>query len=444
MLKNHTKKTSINRYEQALVCKINRINQQEKRELFTQLKNHYHKSKQVSHRAILHILFGDSLFLQPLFPPLIGPGIVNTGKPLRFVVPKSRIEKIRKDCKKFGSKFFIRFLRNSVSQKKNQNQLLNVSINERKFKVQTNKPIEMDLKLFDREENFLIFDAFTIIDELVIVFQHMNKVELTRIINSVKKRKTISANDILKYYNDIQSQSQNENENESAKDKENANKSKSNNNEKFTNDIISLSCPISKKPIKVPVRTLKCKHRQCFDLIQYAKYAERTKNWRCPICKMQIKFSDLIVDGYVQGLIELEAKDQCQEFQIFPNGEWKKLSKSQLEDLHQINSLFQKNCKINNRKRCHNKTEYSSKRKHLKNIKYYSDENLKSNMNVLNLNRINSIQNVIIKKNHDLIQREPQKLFFKVPRSIKPSLSQTKHPLPVIHCTNNLNDLLKI
>ncbi|KAJ3441318.1 zinc finger miz domain-containing protein [Anaeramoeba flamelloides] len=440
-----TPTTTVDRFKKALLCKINNISQLQKRELFTQLKNHYHKSKRVSYRAILHILFGDSLFFQPLFPPLIGPGIVNTEKSLQFVVPKERIEKIRNDCKKFGSKFFIRFLRNSVSQKKNQNQLLNVTVNERKFKVQTNKPIEMDLKLFDQEENFIKFDAFTVVDEIVIVFQHMKQVELTRIIRSIKERKTVSSKDILKCYNEIHSRNENENVNLSEKENMNKNESKTTQKKKKKkDDIISLNCPISKKPINVPVRTLKCKHRQCFDLIQYAKYAERTKNWRCPICKIPIKFSDLVVDGYVQNLIELEGKNQFQEFQIFPNGEWKKLSKVQLQDLHQINSLFQKNCRTNNRKRSFNKTDNFTKLKNFKNMNFYSDHNLKSDLDFINLKKRKNAQNVNNKKIDYLTKSGTNKFLFKVPRNTKSYLFQKNKSVPNIHLNNNKHkDFLK-
>ncbi|KAJ6226082.1 tonalli [Anaeramoeba flamelloides] len=89
----------------------------------------------------------------------------------------------------------------------------------------------------------------------------------------------------------------------------------------FLSDTISLKCPLSRKRIKIPSRTIKCKHLQCFDLTQFIKFAEFSKKWVCPCCNIKIKLNELIIDGFVQEIISKCNKNH-EEVTVFPDGSW--------------------------------------------------------------------------------------------------------------------------
>ncbi|KAJ3445433.1 tonalli isoform b [Anaeramoeba flamelloides] len=89
----------------------------------------------------------------------------------------------------------------------------------------------------------------------------------------------------------------------------------------FLSDTISLKCPLSRKRIKIPSRTIKCKHLQCFDLTQFIKFAEFSKKWVCPCCNIKIKLNELIIDGFFQEIISMCNKTH-EEVTVFPDGNW--------------------------------------------------------------------------------------------------------------------------
>ncbi|KAJ3443199.1 zinc finger miz domain-containing protein [Anaeramoeba flamelloides] len=347
MIHNNQKK---NDPEETLDSKINKIRDPTKRSLFNKLKTHYHENKNVSHQTILRILFGDSLLLRPQYPPLIGPGIVGETKPLRFVVPRTRIEKIKRNFEKTPSKFCLRFLSNSEEsedkEKKDQecDRKILVNINNVSFKLMMNKPFQIDLSLFNKETNELTFLALSAMEDTVIVLQHMYQVDVNWIVNTVKLNKTVYSGRNFKemkkliYSSDCNSSNKlthkNTNTNTNINRERNSNNSKRtlrvNNKRKDPNEIIekmgeneiiSLKCPFTKKKINVPARGVGCKHMQCFDLSNFLKNAEVTKKWICPECKQQITLQNLIVDGLIERILK-ESKNENEHYKLYPNGQW--------------------------------------------------------------------------------------------------------------------------
>ena len=58
----------------------------------------------------------------------------------------------------------------------------------------------------------------------------------------------------------------------------------------------AVCCPISRKVMRVPVRSLKCTHNQCCDLKALLKTSDNNGRLTCPVCRMDIGFQDLAVD----------------------------------------------------------------------------------------------------------------------------------------------------
>ncbi|KAJ3440484.1 tonalli isoform b [Anaeramoeba flamelloides] len=340
MFQNKSRK---NYFEESLNCKISKLNDPIKRSLFNKLKAHYHQNKKVSYQAIVHILFGDSLLLRPKYPPLIGPGVVNNKKSLRFVVPKERIDKIKGNFENQNSKFCLRFLSNLGNRKgkgkDDHNNKILVTINKVSFQLSMYKPFQIDLSLFNQETNELTFVAQSSIEDTVIVLQHMCQIEISNIVNVVKSKKRVNSNLYSQEMEKLLFSSSN-----------------------TKNEIISFKCPLSKKRISVPARGLKCKHLQCFDLGAFIRHAEMTKKWVCPCCSQPITLQDLVVDGLVEKILAKSPtpspeKAQIKKPQIYQFGEWKHILTHNIQNFEKLNLSFQKNfSNIQVRKRIFQKT----------------------------------------------------------------------------------------
>ncbi|KAL1204650.1 E4 SUMO-protein ligase PIAL1 [Cardamine amara subsp. amara] len=67
---------------------------------------------------------------------------------------------------------------------------------------------------------------------------------------------------------------------------------------------ISLSCPISRSRIKLPVKGHVCKHLQCFDYWNYVNINTRIPSWRCPHCNQSVCYTDIRVDQNMIKILE--------------------------------------------------------------------------------------------------------------------------------------------
>ncbi|KAJ6240791.1 suppressor of variegation 2-10 [Anaeramoeba flamelloides] len=287
---NKTNNTRMEKCERFLNSKIEKLQKNEKRKLYQHLKEYYHQRKNVCYQTITKILFGDSLFLRPQHPPMIGPGIVSDHKSLQFIVPKKRVQQIRNENTLLQSHFMLRFLKNepqhaeeSESRNDQKTIFINFTINDEQFRHPIEKPFEIDLRLLNQEKNYLNFQFNDYDFQLVIVFQHMCKIEQQA---EQKKR-----SNLMKIHKNFQ--------------------------------IVSVKCPLSNTKIKIPTRSKKCFHLQCFDLCSFLLNAEKTKKWCCPICNKQAKLEDLYIDGYLKKIYKTKGLNLESKIQIFNDGKYK-------------------------------------------------------------------------------------------------------------------------
>jgi hypothetical protein len=69
---------------------------------------------------------------------------------------------------------------------------------------------------------------------------------------------------------------------------------------------LQLKDPLSFCRIQIPVKTVKCKHVQCFDLSTFVQYCERNGIWYCPVCpsKPGLSIDDVYIDQFFLSVIE--------------------------------------------------------------------------------------------------------------------------------------------
>ncbi|KNC96944.1 uncharacterized protein SPPG_09495 [Spizellomyces punctatus DAOM BR117] len=85
------------------------------------------------------------------------------------------------------------------------------------------------------------------------------------------------------------------------------------------NQIITFKCPLTLVRIKVPVKSKKCRHRQCFDCEAFLTLNQNPgSKWKCPVCGKPVDPGDLLVDAPFACLLSKYANaDRCI---ILPNG----------------------------------------------------------------------------------------------------------------------------
>ncbi|KAI0491870.1 hypothetical protein KFK09_026131 [Dendrobium nobile] len=84
---------------------------------------------------------------------------------------------------------------------------------------------------------------------------------------------------------------------------------------------ISLSCPISFKRMRTPVKGHLCKHHQCFDYENFLEMNSRKPKWRCPHCNQPVCMIDLRVDRNMVKILE-EVGEDVTEVVIHADGSW--------------------------------------------------------------------------------------------------------------------------
>ncbi|KAJ3443995.1 zinc finger miz domain-containing protein [Anaeramoeba flamelloides] len=163
----------------------------------------------------------------------------------------------------------------------------------------------------------------------------MCKIDLNTIVSAIVQRKTIPAEQIkllLPKY--IESSTKN------TKAKTNTSTNFHKPQKKF--QIVSMKCPLSRQPIKVPARSKKCSHLQCFDLGNFLLHSENTQTWRCPICRQQAKLEDLLIDGYLKNAFEKNRLYGEGKIQIFSDGKYNVINTNpeKIQFSLQQNSIF--------------------------------------------------------------------------------------------------------
>ncbi|KAK0549690.1 E3 SUMO-protein ligase pli1 [Tilletia horrida] len=84
---------------------------------------------------------------------------------------------------------------------------------------------------------------------------------------------------------------------------------------------MTLRCPLSAMRIKIPSRSRKCLHRQCFDAETFFQLNEQTPSWSCPVCNQTLNPEDLILDQYVEQILKAVPEDQ-DSIVVEPDASW--------------------------------------------------------------------------------------------------------------------------
>jgi len=88
-----------------------------------------------------------------------------------------------------------------------------------------------------------------------------------------------------------------------------------------TSQVLSLKCPLTYMRLDLPVRSMACRHIQCFDATSYLQLQEQGPQWLCPICQNAAPFDHLAVDEYVKDILANTSKSQ-EQVTIEPGGRW--------------------------------------------------------------------------------------------------------------------------
>lgn len=101
--------------------------------------------------------------------------------------------------------------------------------------------------------------------------------------------------------------------------------------------ILSLKCPLSYCRIDTPVRSIHCKHIECFDAKSFLQLQQQATTWTCPICNKVIDFDSLAVDDYLYEILQLLKDADIDEIEINQNGGWK-IKQEEAEDSYGHNN----------------------------------------------------------------------------------------------------------
>jgi E3 SUMO-protein ligase PIAS3 len=106
---------------------------------------------------------------------------------------------------------------------------------------------------------------------------------------------------------------------------------------------VSLHCPLMKFRLKLPGRSFKCKHVQCFDVESYLMMNEKKPTWNCPVCDQYVPYDTLIIDSLFIEILE-KAKG-LEEVQFNADAEWSKVIDDKSANNNNNNTSSSKNNK---------------------------------------------------------------------------------------------------
>lgn len=88
----------------------------------------------------------------------------------------------------------------------------------------------------------------------------------------------------------------------------------------------SLVCPLSKKRMKIPTKSVNCSHLEYFDAYSFILINEKISSWLCPICKNPCLYDDLQIESYFFDIVRNpNLSDSCEEIELLPDGSWKEV-----------------------------------------------------------------------------------------------------------------------
>lgn len=84
----------------------------------------------------------------------------------------------------------------------------------------------------------------------------------------------------------------------------------------------SLADPVLLTRIKVPARSRRCAHIDCFDLATFLQLQVQASTWKCPVCNSMLHWEDIAVDDYFSAVL-LSIPESCTQISIESDGTWR-------------------------------------------------------------------------------------------------------------------------
>jgi len=87
---------------------------------------------------------------------------------------------------------------------------------------------------------------------------------------------------------------------------------------------VSLVCPLGRIRLKIPAKSIHCKHLNCFDARTFILMNEKTQNWMCPICNKPCIYDDIQIENYFMEVVSSATLKCCiEEIEILADGTWR-------------------------------------------------------------------------------------------------------------------------
>lgn len=91
----------------------------------------------------------------------------------------------------------------------------------------------------------------------------------------------------------------------------------------------SLICPLGKVKMKIPVKSSKCDHIQCFDASTFILMNEQKPSWTCPTCGQPCLYDDIQIQSYfIEVISSPNLPEKCNEIELLGDGTWKVFEES--------------------------------------------------------------------------------------------------------------------
>ncbi|CAK5262417.1 unnamed protein product [Mycena citricolor] len=85
---------------------------------------------------------------------------------------------------------------------------------------------------------------------------------------------------------------------------------------------LPLKCPLSFMRIRLPCRSRRCKHSQCFDATSWFSVMQQTTTWQCPVCENMLDWRELIIDGFFVEILDT-TPDSVEDVILDADGVWR-------------------------------------------------------------------------------------------------------------------------
>ncbi|XP_060875938.1 E3 SUMO-protein ligase PIAS1-like [Metopolophium dirhodum] len=85
----------------------------------------------------------------------------------------------------------------------------------------------------------------------------------------------------------------------------------------------SLLCPLGKKRMEIPAKSIHCTHLQCFDAKIFLLMNEKKQTWKCPICDISCLYDEIQIQLFFLAIVTSPELDgDCTDIEFITDGSW--------------------------------------------------------------------------------------------------------------------------